>query len=100
MGGVVLASKASTKPPPLIMPDKPIYHHFVQYRWSTYRGSAKTNHYWKGYAISSYNTIEELTLDNVNFAFAVKQLGLKGRKFTDLRVVEIYESAVVGSVAG
>lgn len=62
----------------------------VEYKWSTYRGSAKTNHYKKDVAISTYTDLEELNKDNVNYVFATKRLGLTGRKFHDFSVTEIF----------
>lgn len=78
------------------MDDKSIYHHTVQYRWSTKRGSAIINHYRDGYAISRYTSPEDVTNDNVNYAFAIQQLGLKNKKIVRLEVMKIYESKVVG----
>lgn len=78
------------------MDDKNIYHHVVQYRWSTKRGSAIMNHYRDGYAISRYTSPEDVTNDNVNYAFAIQQLGLKNKKIVRLEVMKIYESKVVG----
>lgn len=80
------------------MEDGNIYHHNVQYKWSFRRGSAKVNHYRDGYAISRYNTIEEINLDNVNYAMATKRYGLVGRKFFDFQVTKIYDSKIVGQV--
>lgn len=73
-----------------------VYYLDVQYRWSFKRGSGHINHYADGYAISNHNTIEELNLDNVNYAMATKRYGLVGRKFFDFRVTKIYDSKVVG----
>ena len=66
-----------------------VYYLEVEYRWSTHRGSAKQNHYRKDYAISQYNTLEEVNKDNTNYAFAVQRFGLKGKKFTDFQVTKI-----------
>jgi hypothetical protein len=74
----------------------PIYHMHVQYRWSFKKGNATMHHYKDDYAISEYNTPDEVTLDNVNYAIAVKRLGLLGKKFINFRVMKIYDSKIVG----
>lgn len=84
--------------PLLIMEEPNIYHHKVEYTWSFKKGNAKVNHYVKGYAISQYNTIEELNLDNVNYSMAIKRYGLVGRKFFNFQVTKIYDSKIVGKV--
>lgn len=80
------------------MEDRNIYYHTVEYSWSFKKGSGKINHYSKGYAISRYNTLEEINLDNVNYAMATKRYGLVGRKFFNFQVIKIYDSKVVGKV--
>tara|TARA_R110001606_G_scaffold219342_2_gene367188 strand:+ start:725 stop:973 length:249 start_codon:yes stop_codon:yes gene_type:complete len=80
------------------MEDRNIYYHKVEYSWSFKKGSGKINRYVKGYAISTYNTIEELNLDNVNYAIAVKRYGLVGKKFFDFKITKIYNSKAVGKV--
>jgi hypothetical protein len=92
----VVCWEHSTKPPLFKMDQNNIYHHEVQYRWSTKRGSALINHYKNGYAISRYTSPEDITKDNVNYAFAIQQLGLKGKKIVRLEVMKVYESKVVG----
>lgn len=67
-----------------------VYYLEVEYRWSTHRGSSKFNHYRKDYAISKYTEIDDLNKDNVNYAFATQRLGLKGKKFTDFKVTQIF----------
>ena len=81
---------------PNAMENKDIYHHEVQYRWSFKRGNATEHHYKNDYAISRYSTAEELNLDNVNYAMALKRLGLIGKKIIDFKVTKIYSSKVVG----
>jgi hypothetical protein len=74
----------------------PIYHLNVQYRWSFRRGNATMHHYRDDYAISQYNTLEEINLDNVNYAISIKRLGLLGKKIINFQVVKIYDFKIVG----
>ena len=78
------------------MEEQNIYHHLVQYRWTTKRGNALTHHYVDDYAISRYADLEYLNLDNVNYSMAVKRLGLLNKNLHDFKIVKIYESKVVG----
>lgn len=54
------------------------------------------HHYRDDYAISQYNTLEEINLDNVNYAISIARLGLLGKKIINFQVVKIYDFKIVG----
>ncbi len=54
------------------------------------------HHYRDDYAISQYNTLEEINLDNVNYAISIGRLGLLGKKIINFQVVKIYDFKIVG----
>lgn len=54
------------------------------------------HHYRDDYAISQYNTLEEINLDNVNYAISIMRLGLLGKKIINFQVVKIYDFKIVG----